>query len=73
MTTITINKNLKLSKTKFEDLEELQLELNILQENYKLSEEHIEILLAREEDADYSKTKGSSWDKVKENIKRKDV
>ena len=73
MTTIKIKNNVKLSKTEFDSLEDLQIELILQQEKYQLSEEHIEILVAREKEADYSTIQGSSWSEVKNNIKRKNV
>lgn len=74
MTTITIDKNLKLSKTHFKDEEELQNELFLMrQAEFELSPEHIEILREREAEADQAADPGLSIEDLKASIKRKNV
>ena len=73
MTTITIKDSGGLSKTVFENLEEFQTELILMQEDFELSPEHIEILKSREKEADNATTKGLSWEEVKANISRGNV
>lgn len=71
MTTITINKDIKLSKTHFKDIGELQEELLLAQqEQFELSDEHKRILDEREKILDASEVKGRPWKEVLANIKR---
>ena len=71
MTTITINKDIKLSKTHFKDIGELQEELLLAQqEQFELSDEHKRILDEREKVLDASDVKGRPWKEVLANIKR---
>ncbi len=57
MTTITIDKNINLSKLHFKNLEELQLALLLLQEEQEISKELKELLDERLEIADNSDKK----------------
>ena len=68
MTTITIKDSGGLSKTVFENLEEFQMELILMQEGFELSPEQIEILKSREKEADNATIKGLSWEEVKANL-----
>lgn len=73
MTTITIKDSGGLSKTVFENLEEFQMELIMMQEEIELSPEHIEILKSREKEADNATSRGLSWEEVKTNIRSRNV
>jgi hypothetical protein len=73
MTTITIKDGIGLSKTVFENLEEFQTELILMQEETKLSPEHVEILKFREKEADNATNNGNTWEEVKANIHSKNV
>lgn len=73
MTTITVKNGERLSKTTFDTWEEVQNELILMQENFKLTPEHIKILKSRENEADNSIVDGLSWEKVKASIKRKNA
>ena len=73
MTTITIKDGGGLSKTVFENLEEFQTELILMQEDFELTPEHLEILKSREKEADNATSKGFSWEEVKTNIRRKNA
>lgn len=52
---------------------EVQNELSWMQENFKLTPEHIKIQKSREKEADNSIDDGLSWEKVKVSIKRKNA
>lgn len=73
MTTITIDNDLNLSKTHFKSIEEFQIEILLMNERSELSEEHIKILKAREEEADNATDEGFSWKEVKSSLRRKNV
>lgn len=73
ITTITIKKGAKLPRTSFEDWDDFQRELILMQESFKLTEEHKEILNSREQEADLAKEPGVPWETVKKNISRKNV
>ena len=74
MTKITINKDVKLSKTHFADLEELQEEiLYQLHTNFELSDQHKEILDQRLNELDNGSKSGKSWSEVRSNLKRKNA
>lgn len=73
MTTITIRNGEKLSKTHFESWEEVQEELILMQENFELSEAHVKILKAREDEADKAQEDGISWQELKAGISRKNA
>ena len=73
MTTITIKNGEKLSRTHFENWEDFQTELILMQENFALTPKHITILKSREKEADNTKDNGLSWEEVKANISRKHV
>lgn len=73
MTTITIKHGPKLARTQFENWEDFQTELVLMQENFKLTSEHIKILRSREKEADINPDNGLSWDEVKAGIRRKNV
>lgn len=74
MINITIDKDIKLSKTHFADLEELQEEILLqIQSNFELSDEHKRILDEREKVLDMAVTKGKSWEEVRANIKRRNA
>ena len=70
MTTITIKNGKKLSRTSFENWEDFQAEIILMQEGFELTHEHIKILKSREKEAD-TNPKGLSWEEVKANIRRK--
>ena len=73
MTTITIKNGQKLSRTKFENWEEFQMELVLMQENAKLTPAHIKILKSREIIADSKPNNLLTWKEIKANITRKNV
>ncbi len=73
MTTITIKNGEKLSRTQFEDWEDFQTEFILMQENFKLTPEHIKILKSREKEADSATDDGLTWQEVRDNISRKNV
>lgn len=73
MTTITIKNGEKLSRTHFENWEDFQTELIIMQEKFTLTPKHITILKSREEEADSAIDNGLSWEELKANISRKNV
>ena len=70
MTTITIDKNINLSKLHFKNLEELQLALLLLQEEQEISIELKDLLDERLEMADNSDEKGYTIDELIASIKR---
>ncbi len=70
MTTITI-KNGELSRTEFESLEDLQIELALQQEQFELTNDHKQILDERLIQADKNLDQGLSWQKVKADLRRK--
>lgn len=70
MTTITIDKNINLSKLHFKNLEELQMALLLLQEEKELSTDLKKLLDERLEIADDSSEKGLTIDELMNNIKR---
>ena len=72
MTTITIKDGKGLSRNNFENLEDFQLELILMQEKFELTAEHIKILKSREEMANKNPI-GLSWEEVKAGLKRKSV
>ena len=72
MTTITIKDGKGLSRINFENLEDFQLELILMQEKFELTAEHIKILKSREEMANKNPN-GLSWEEVKAGLKRKRV
>ena len=65
MTNITIeDKGVRLSKTHFKNLEELQMELVLVQqESFELSPAQIKMLKEREQEADNATDGGLSWDR----------
>lgn len=74
MTNITIDKDIKLSKTHFADLEELQEEILFqIHSNFEVSDEHKKILDERERELDSHSQKGKSWQEVRANLKRKNA
>lgn len=73
MSTITIKNGAKLSRSSFEDWDDFQRELILMQESFELKEEHQEILNLREQKADIASEPALSWDTVKKSISRKDV
>lgn len=73
MTTFTIKHGLKMIRTHFEDWEDFQTELVLMQEKSKLSPDHIRILKLREKEADASPDHGVTWDEVKAGIRRTNV
>lgn len=73
MTTITVKNGEKLSKTSFESWEEVQAELILMQENFKITSDHIKILKSREKEADKASDEGLSWNEVKSGISRKNA
>ncbi|NCP20661.1 MAG: hypothetical protein CO023_01670 [Flavobacteriales bacterium CG_4_9_14_0_2_um_filter_35_242] len=72
MTTITIKDGKGLSRNNFENLEDFQLELILMQEKFELTAEHIKILKSREEVANKNPN-GLSWEEVTTGLKRKSV
>ena len=70
MTTITIDKNINLSKLHFKNLEELQLALLLLQEEKELSADLKKLLDERLEIADCSDEKGLTIDELMNSIKK---
>ncbi|NPD43954.1 MULTISPECIES: hypothetical protein [unclassified Lentimicrobium] len=73
MTTITIKNGAKLSRDTFENWDDFQRELILMQESFELTEKHKEILLSREKEANTAQEPGLTWEQVKKSIKRKDV
>lgn len=73
MTTITIKNGAKLSRDTFENWDDFQRELILMQESFKLTDEHKEILESREKEADLAEEPGLTWERVKKNISRKNV
>lgn len=74
MTNITIDKDIKLRKTHFADLEELQEEILLqIHTSFEVSDEHMQILDEREKFLDKAAIKGKSWEEVRANIKRKNA
>jgi len=75
MTTITIKNGIKLAKTQFESIADLQDYLFLVQmeNNYELSAEHIKLLKQREIIADKNPKDGFTWKEMKGKIKRKHV
>lgn len=74
MTNITIRKNIKLSKTHFEDVEELQVALMLAQQNeFELTQAHQDILKEREKRIDGAEQRGEPWSVVKGRLSRKSV
>lgn len=70
MTTITIDKNINLSKLHFKNLEELQLALLLLQEEKELSADLKKLLDERLTIADNTNEKGLTIDELMNSIKR---
>ncbi|NOX84589.1 MAG: addiction module protein [Chlorobi bacterium] len=72
MTTITIKNVKNISRTEFEDWEDLldYIKHIVKAENFELSSEHIKILEEREKEADNATDKGLSWEEVKKGIRR---
>lgn len=71
MTSITIDKDIKLSKTHFKDIGELREELLLIQEEqFELTDMHKEVLDQREEILDKSDVKGRPWRDVLASIKK---
>ncbi len=73
MTTITIENGQALSRTKFNNWEDFQIELILMQEKEELSPEHIKILKSREKIADSKPDNRLTWEEVKAGIIRKNV
>ena len=73
MTTITIKNGAKLCRDTFENWDDFQRELILMQESFELTENHKEILLSREQEANTAQEPGLTWEQVKKLIKRKDV
>lgn len=73
MTTVTIKNGAKLSRDTFENWDDFQRELILMQESFKLTDEHKEILESRKKEADLAEEPGLTWESVKNNISRKDV
>jgi len=75
MTTIKIKNGAQLTKTQFEDIEDLReyLFLISMENSYTLSSEQIELLKTREKIADSNTTVGLTWEDMKAGIKRKNV
>jgi hypothetical protein len=72
MTSITIDKDIKLSKTHFSSIEELQEALLLVQhEQFELSDAHKKILDEREREADNATDKGLTWEEVEASISRR--
>ncbi|RLD44901.1 MAG: hypothetical protein DRI89_02505 [Bacteroidetes bacterium] len=71
MTTITIDKEIKLAKTHFKDLEEFQLHILQIQEQSELSTQHKSILDARLVEADKNTDGYINLDELKSSIRRK--
>ncbi|MGW8123615.1 hypothetical protein ACV07N_13235 [Roseivirga echinicomitans] len=64
MTNISIDKDIRLSKTHFKDIEELKLELILVQEeSFELSAAQAKMLREREREADNATDKGLAWDR----------
>lgn len=71
MTNITIDKDIKLSKTHFKDIGELREELLLIQqEQFELSTTHKDVLDKRGSILDKSDVKGRPWREVLGDIKR---
>ena len=71
MTTITIDKEIKLTKTHFKDLEEFQLHILQIQEQSELSTQHKSILDSRLVEADKNPSGFINLDELKSSILRK--
>ncbi|KYG82341.1 hypothetical protein AWN68_16015 [Roseivirga echinicomitans] len=64
VTNITIDKDIRLRKTHFKDLEELKLELILVEEEaFELSPSQVKMLKEREDEADKATDKGLAWDR----------
>lgn len=70
MTTITIDKNINLSKLHFKNLEELQLALLLLQEEKELCSDLKKLLDERLKVADNVSEKGITIDELMNSIKK---
>lgn len=70
MPTITIKNGKNLSRTEFNDWEDLQHELILAKQDFRLSTKHIELLKSREEEVDKNPENGLTWDEVKNNLTR---
>lgn len=70
MTTITIDKNINLSKLHFKNLEELQTALLLLQEDKELSPEVKNLLDERLKIAEESSDKGMTIDELMNSINK---
>ena len=75
MTTITIKNAKNISRTEFENWEDLldYIKTIVKEENFELTAEHIKILEEREKEADNATDNGLSWEEVKKGIRRKHV
>jgi hypothetical protein len=71
MTTISFDKNLKLNKNHFKDLEEFQLYLIKNLQNSELSDEHKYIIDKRLDDLNENPSSYISINELKSSIKRK--
>lgn len=71
MISITIDKDIKLSKTHFKDIGELREELLLIQqEQFELSKTHKQILNEREKVLDKADVKGRPWREALSSVKR---
>ena len=71
MTTITIDKEIKLAKTHFKDLEEFQLHILQIQEQSELSTQHKSILDTRILEAEKNPNDFINMEELKSSIRRK--
>ncbi len=72
MTSITIDKDIKLTKTHFSSIEELQEALLLVQlEQFELSNAQKRLLDEREREADSATDKGLSWEEVEASIAKR--